>query len=399
LPEKPSRAPVFLLEKQGSLGRLQGAKLSTGSLLRSRRVLHLSLIALVAVGALLFAALGPAGAGSSPDRTRLALGDGLYDHGGRASTMAAAVAMTSTPDSVPVTLHEDGLSISTSAAASTVGEALAQKGIVLGQGDYVFPDQASPLTAGTNIFIYHANDVSLVVDGQTAETRTREATVAGLLSEAGITLGPEDRVEPPPDTPLTKDTTVRVVRVREGIDTVEESIPRETIYQDDPNLDQGDYVVLQPGADGLIRRSYSVVYEDGQEATRELLDESEVQPEPEIVARGTRPVNLVDTPAGSLRYRQSLRVYATWYNPASAGRPSDSPWYGIAATGVPVHRGIVAVDPNVIPLGSRMYVPGYGEAVAADTGWAVVGNIIDLGFADYEVPDWHSGWVDIYILE
>jgi uncharacterized protein YabE (DUF348 family) len=399
LPEKPSRAPVFLLEKQGSLGRLQGAELSKGSLLRSRRVLHLSLITLVAVGALLFAALGPVGAGSSPDRTRLALNDGLYDHIGGASAVAAGVAMTPAPDAVPVTLHEEGLEISTTAAAPTVGEALTQKGIVLGRGDYIFPDRASPLTAGTNIFIYHANDVSLVVDGQTAETRTRKVTVAGLLSEAGITLGPEDRVEPPLDTPLIKDTTVRVVRVREGIDTVEEGVPRETIYQDDPSMDQGDSVVLQPGADGLIRRSYRVVYEDGQEAQRELLDESEVQPEPEIVARGTRPVNMVDTPAGPLRYRESLRVYATWYNPASAGRSPDSPWYGIAATGVPVHKGIVAVDPNVIPLGSRMYIPGYGEGVAADTGWAVVGNIIDLGFADYEESDWHSGWVEIYILE
>ena len=399
MPGKPSRAPVFLLEKQAPLGRLQGAKLSAGSLFPSRRVLHLSLITLVAVGALLFAVLGPVGAGSSPDRASLALTNGLYNHVNGSPAVAAAMAMKPTPDTVPVTLHEDGLATSTTAAAPTVGEALAQKGIVLGRGDYVFPDRASPLTAGTHIYVYHANDVSLVVDGQAAETRTRKVTVAGLLAEAGITLAPEDRVEPSPDTPLTKDTTVRVVRVREGIDTVEETIPRETIYQDDPSMDQGDYVVLQPGADGLIRRSYRVLYEDGQETKRELVDESEVQSEPEIVARGTRPVNLVDTPAGPLRYRDSLNVWATWYNPASAGRSPESPWYGIAATGVQVHRGIVAVDPSVIPLGSRMYVPGYGEAVAADTGWAVIGNIIDLGFADYEVPDWRSGWVEIYILE
>lgn len=398
MPDKPSRAPVILLEKQAPPGRLQGVILSSGPPFHSRRVLHLSLITLVAVGALLFAALGSIEAGISPDPARLALTDGLYNHGNGASAVAAAT-IAPTADSVPVTLHEDGLAISTTAAAPTVGEALAQKGIVLGRGDYVFPDRASPLTAGTHIYVYHANDVSLVVDGQTAETRTRKATVAGLLSEAGITLAPEDRVEPPLDTPLIKDTTVRVVRVREGIDTVEETIPKETIYEDDPNMDQGDYVVLQPGADGLIRRSYRVVYEDGQEVKRELVDESEVPPTPEIVARGTRPVKLVNTPAGPLRYRDSLTVYATWYNPASAGRSPDSPWYGIAATGVPVRKGIVAVDPSVIPLGSRLYVPGYGEAVAADTGWAVVGNIIDLGFADYEVPDWRSGWVEIYILE
>jgi len=352
----------------------------------------------VAAGALLFAAVGSIGAGSSLEPARQALNGGLYDHGGNGSAVAAA-AMAPAPDSVPVTLHEDGLATSTTASATTVGEALAQKGVVVGRGDYVFPDRASPLTAGTHIYIYHANDVSLVVDGQSAQTRTRKATVAGLLSEAGINLAPSDRVEPPPDTPLMEDTTVRVVRVREGIDTVEETVPKETVYRDDPNMDQGEFTVLQPGADGLIRRSYRVVYEDGQEAKRELVDESEMAPQPEIVARGTRPVKLVDTPAGPLRYRNSLKVYATWYNPASAGRSPDSPWYGIAATGVPVHRGIVAVDPSVIPLGSRMYVPGYGEAVAADTGWAVVGNIVDLGFADYEVPDWRSGWVEIYILE
>ena len=347
---------------------------------------------------MLFAAFGTIGAGSSPEPSELALNGGPYDHDGAAIAVAAA-SMAPTPDSVPVTLHEDGLAISTTAAAPTVGEALDQKGVVLGRGDYVFPDRASPLTAGTHIYIYHANDVSLTVDGQSANTRTRKATVAGLLSEAGITLAPADRVEPPPDTPLTKDTAVRVVRVREGIDTVEETESRETIYRDDPSMDQGAYVVLQPGADGLIRRSYRVVYEDGQEAKRELVEESEIPSQPEIVARGTRLVKLVDTAAGPLRYRTSLRVYATWYRPASAGRSPESPWYGIAATGVQVHRGIVAVDPSVIPLGSRMYVPGYGEAVAADTGSAVIGNIIDLGFADYEVPDWRSGWVEIYILE
>ena len=53
---------------------------------------------------------------------------------------------------------------------------------------------------------------------------------------------------------------------------------------------------------------------------------------------------------------------------------------GHTATGLPVGRGVVAVDPCVIPLGTHMYVPGYGEAVAADTGTAVIGAIIDLWF-------------------
>jgi resuscitation-promoting factor RpfB len=53
---------------------------------------------------------------------------------------------------------------------------------------------------------------------------------------------------------------------------------------------------------------------------------------------------------------------------------------GRASTGVPVGWGVVAVDPAVIPLGTRLSIPGYGEAVAADTGGAVRGDVIDLWF-------------------
>jgi cystine transport system substrate-binding protein len=53
---------------------------------------------------------------------------------------------------------------------------------------------------------------------------------------------------------------------------------------------------------------------------------------------------------------------------------------GQTATGLPVGWGVVAVDPSVIPLGTHLSIPGYGEAVAADTGGAVVGSTIDLWF-------------------
>src|SRR4029077_9331048 len=51
---------------------------------------------------------------------------------------------------------------------------------------------------------------------------------------------------------------------------------------------------------------------------------------------------------------------------------------GNTASGIPVGVGVIAVDPSVIPLGTRIFVPGYGPAVAADVGSAVKGNIIDL---------------------
>jgi 3D (Asp-Asp-Asp) domain-containing protein len=85
-------------------------------------------------------------------------------------------------------------------------------------------------------------------------------------------------------------------------------------------------------------------------------------------------------------------VYATWYTASSAGGG------GVTATGTGVYKGIVAVDPRVIPLGTRMYIPGYGYGTAADTGGSITGNIIDLGYGPDDVKDWRSRWLDICIL-
>ena len=74
----------------------------------------------------------------------------------------------------------------------------------------------------------------------------------------------------------------------------------------------------------------------------------------------------------------SLEMEATAYLPTDGGGD------GITATGIPAQWGIVAVDPDVIPLGTRLYIPGYGEAIAADTGGAIEGHTIDLCMESYD---------------
>ena len=88
------------------------------------------------------------------------------------------------------------------------------------------------------------------------------------------------------------------------------------------------------------------------------------------------PVEVVETPQGYLDYSESLNMEATAYLPTDGGGA------GITAMGIPATYGIVAVDPDVIPLGSRVYIPGYGEALAADTGGAIYGYRIDLCMED-----------------
>jgi len=97
------------------------------------------------------------------------------------------------------------------------------------------------------------------------------------------------------------------------------------------------------------------------------------------------------------RYVRVLDMKATAYCPCNkcnypySGQPS--------AIGLPLQKGIVAVDPDVIKLGTRIYVEGYGEAIAADTGNAIKGNRIDVCFSTHqEALNWGIRTVKVYIL-
>jgi 3D (Asp-Asp-Asp) domain-containing protein len=103
--------------------------------------------------------------------------------------------------------------------------------------------------------------------------------------------------------------------------------------------------------------------------------------------------NLVNTASGIVSFKRKLSVFATSYDKYCQGCNE------ITATGMKAGYGVIAVDPKLIPLGSKVYVPGYGVAVAGDTGGAIKGNKIDLGFDDIRKGWWSSRFVDIYILK
>jgi len=95
----------------------------------------------------------------------------------------------------------------------------------------------------------------------------------------------------------------------------------------------------------------------------------------------------------NLRIERALQVFATSYDKYCKGCND------ITATGMKAGYGVVAVDPKVIPLGSKLYIPGYGLAVAGDTGGKVKGNKIDLGFENVKTGWWSARFVEIYVLQ
>jgi 3D (Asp-Asp-Asp) domain-containing protein len=299
---------------------------------------------------------------------------------------------------VPLTIVEDGLPISLQSIQPTLGEALREAGINLGPADEVYPSTSSEVTAGMQVEIRHAKAISLRMGDFSQIIYTHKETLDEALAESGFALGAEDRVEPALGATVLNGMSARLVRVAGRTFTERETVQKKTVFQPDENLSGSASRIVQ-GSDGLKLREYKVVIEDGQEVERTLTREYF---EPEVVdtviyyaASTVRATGL--TPE-NFNVADMKHLYATWYNAASSGKPATHPAYGITYTGVPVTRGIVAVDPNVIPLGTRMFVPGYGFAVAADTGGGIIGDMIDLGYPDGVAVDWRTGWVDVYVL-
>jgi len=301
---------------------------------------------------------------------------------------------------VAFTIHEDGFSAAYNTQQVTVGKALARAGIEVGEGDLVSPVPGSELTPGAHVYIHHAVPIRLVVAGKEQTIRTRGKTVTDALLQAGVGLEPTDWVSPGRRLSVRSGMTIKITTVRNVIEVTESPIAYSSSVEYDSELNDGVRLISQGGLDGWIRREYRVRQINGRETRRVLVSEAVTPATNEVVTIGTyvKPApavvvaGAVAAPEGDLGCSRTLNVYATWYTAASAGGS------GVTATGTGVYKGIVAVDPRVIPLGTRMYIPGYGYGLAADTGSGVIGNHIDLGYGADDVKDWRTHWVDICIL-
>lgn len=182
-------------------------------------------------------------------------------------------------------------------------------------------------------------------------------------------------------------------RFNERLSEETETIPRQTVYKDDPETEAGIETVAEEGSDGKQTKVVKTTYYDGAEYGREVIAVDTVSPKDKVISRGTKIVwRDLDTSGGTIRYWKKLRVWATHYD---SHCPGCNEW---TATGMRQGKGVIAVDPKVIKLGTKVYVPGYGMATAGDTGGAIKGNIIDLGFEDAKTAGWYAHFVDVYIL-
>lgn len=277
-----------------------------------------------------------------------------------------------------------------------VGAVLTQVGVQLFDGDIVTPAVSNRLREGQVIEVKRAFVVKIAADGQLHEIRTTETSVQALLDMVGLTVGTDDKVVPEVNARLSGEDTIRVIRVTYDHTTETEAVAFKTVRKSDPSMDQGTTRVARQGKNGVLEKTIRRTYEDGKLVKRSVVGEKvTVQPIDAIVHVGTRPLpKTVRASSGKLlQYTSMKEMLATAYT------PKDGSGAGITYTGIPAKKGVVAVDPRVIPLGSRLYIPGYGEAVAADTGSAIKGLRVDLCFESrQEALQFGRRVVKVYVL-
>lgn len=173
-----------------------------------------------------------------------------------------------------------------------------------------------------------------------------------------------------------------------------ETLSKKVIYQDDPETEAGEEKVLDEGKDGKRVKIIKITStKDGEEYNREIISIETTPSQDKKILRGTKIVwKTLPTADGEIKYWKKMRVYATHYDQHC---PGCDAW---TAIGMRAGKGVIAVDPKVIPMRSKVYIPGYGIAIAGDTGGAIKGNIIDLGFDDAKTAGWYAHFIDIYLL-
>jgi 3D (Asp-Asp-Asp) domain-containing protein len=263
--------------------------------------------------------------------------------------------------------------------ARNVAEFLGERNVTISDDDYLSNPPDTVLSPGMRIEHRSAVSFSLSVDGQRIALHSAPASVADLLNQQGVKLGPNDEVTPALGSRLSRGTVVRVVRVDEWTGQVREPIAPGVRHRFDPQLALGQTRTVDPGLPGERELTVRFIKRGDDREKRVVLATRVVQEaRPRVIVHGIGEfVSLVSGVQDALKFAgTAMHMVATAYVPWCSGCS------GITKLGMHAGHGVVAVDPNVIPLGSRLYVPGYGAAVAGDTGGAIHGNRIDLGFND-----------------
>lgn len=289
----------------------------------------------------------------------------------------------------PVTVTVDQETKTVMTTDLNVKDILAQAGVTVTEHDKVTPAVDGKIGEDDQIKIEKAFEVTLVDGMDKKKVMSTSTTVADFLKQQEVKLNEFDRVEQRMEELVLPNDVVQVVRVEKVTDVVEEATKFAVETKKDSSLLKGTEKIVQKGENGTVSRTYEIIKENGKPVSRILKGEKVVKdPKTKVVAVGTKVVmasaaptkakaktksiSRGDAPSSSKEFYVSATAYTAFCNGCS----------GVTSTGINLKANpdakVIAVDPSVIPLGTKVWVEGYGYAVAGDTGSAIKGNKIDV---------------------
>jgi len=327
--------------------------------------------------------------------------------------MLAVTVSYATPQYFNVNIVDNGKSIEVSSSRMTVEDLLERSGITVSSTDVVTPSLDSYVNNSQTIVVQRMRKVVVTAAGVTETYYTGADTVKDFLLEKGYDINYHDIVSMPLDSKLEAENEITIIKVIKRIEKVEKAIPYNTKTIRDTSMSISHSEIKTPGVEGIDCETYEVLLYDGVEQDRVLVStERTREPVDEVKVVGTRgdtvATEKVTAKRSDFSYSKVLTCNATAYDLSfqSCGKTPDHPAYGITASGTRAHYGTVAVDPRVIPLGTRMYIESadgsfvYGYCVAEDTGGAIKGNKVDLFFdTTGECMQFGRRSVNVYILD
>lgn len=246
----------------------------------------------------------------------------------------------------------------------------------------------------TVLFLYLRNTVTIIADGKERTVHSKNTSVGKLLEDYGVIVSTPDIVTPALDSPAPWHGTIRVTRVTENTEKITELMPFVIRWsqKDAKNLRA---VELQKGTQKIKYKTVKKIYYDKKLTKSEIIRERTISKTVFRLALFNKDGSwqcLYD-----LSKAKKMKMLATAYYPGDPLAWGDGT---VTYLGERMQRGIVAVDPRVISLKTRVYVSGYGYGWAGDTGSAIKRKRIDLGVNNkQEEKDYMHVPVTVYILE
>jgi 3D (Asp-Asp-Asp) domain-containing protein len=275
-------------------------------------------------------------------------------------------------DKKSITVEENGIITQYKTNSETVQELMNEIEINIGKNDCISSPLNSNLINGSLIRIYHAYIQMVKINEQIRYYYVKyNKTVGELLNDMQNEFKEVFVCNNNNENYLKDCISVEFLSKHIKLIEEKENIPYQTEVILSDKLCKDQDKIKQIGCDGEKLLLYEVEYLNNKEISRKLIDEKTIrEATKEVIIRGTAKKIL----------SMNASAYTAGYE--STGKHPGQKGYGITATGKKATHGVVAVDPNVIPLGSRLYVEGYGYAMAWDIGGAIKGNKIDLFYDD-----------------